>query len=126
MFEMLVVVAVIGLLIALLLPGVQAAREGARRGQCANNLLQAGVALHHYHNAFGRFPARRGGTDRQQRRISPWVALLPYLEQRPLAAVIRRPQTFPVGGDAWDGFSLDASTPTKKYPAGGPVPWDAN
>jgi prepilin-type N-terminal cleavage/methylation domain-containing protein/prepilin-type processing-associated H-X9-DG protein len=56
LIELLVVIAIIAVLIALLLPAVQAAREAARRAQCANNLKQVGVALHHYENAVGSFP----------------------------------------------------------------------
>jgi prepilin-type N-terminal cleavage/methylation domain-containing protein/prepilin-type processing-associated H-X9-DG protein len=94
--ELLVVIAVIGLLISLLLPAVQAAREAARRLGCSNNLHQIGIGLLSYHDTFKRFP--EGGVEMRM-LVSPdgdylypngrqlaWSAyILPYIEMKSLS-----------------------------------------
>jgi prepilin-type N-terminal cleavage/methylation domain-containing protein/prepilin-type processing-associated H-X9-DG protein len=92
LIELLVVIAIIAVLIGLLLPAVQAAREAARRIQCTNNLKQIGLACHNYASAYGSFPmggydgaAATGGTFAG----TAWehgflVSILPFVEQAPL------------------------------------------
>lgn len=77
--ELLVVIAIVGLLVMLLLPAVQAAREGARRGQCANNLRQIGVGLLDFNGAKGAFPP--GCVEPAGRRLAWSLFLLPFIDE---------------------------------------------
>jgi type II secretory pathway pseudopilin PulG len=84
--ELLVVTLIIGMLLALLIPAVQAARESGRRTTCAHNLRQIGLALQHYQTAKNAFPP--GVSSDVQYPTSQWVSwctrLLPYLDQNPI------------------------------------------
>jgi prepilin-type processing-associated H-X9-DG protein len=77
-------VTTIGMLVGLLLPAVQAAREAARRAQSINNLKQIGLAMHNFHSVQDRFPAR-AVFDKQGKPLLSWrVQILPYLEEQAL------------------------------------------
>jgi prepilin-type N-terminal cleavage/methylation domain-containing protein len=77
--ELLVVVAIIGVLVALLLPAVQAARESARRSQCQNHLKQQGLAVQMHHDVKKVFPMGRNRFDQYAVSWAYWM--LPYLEE---------------------------------------------
>ena len=83
--ELLVVIAIIGVLVGLLLPAVQSAREAARRMQCSNNLRQIALAIYNYEGAFNVLPSGwRGGlspvTGYSMNAWSFHAKVLPFLE----------------------------------------------
>jgi len=82
---LLVVIAIIGVLVALLLPAVQAAREAARRISCTNNVRQVGLAMHNYESANKKFPPSLF-IGKNQYRWSAQARILPYIEQSNLDA----------------------------------------
>ena len=81
--EVLVALAIIGILVSLLLPAIQAAREAARMTVCRNNLKQIGLAVHLYHNVNNVFPPTfcLQGTGVREDSWSVHGRILPYLEQ---------------------------------------------
>ena len=87
LIELLVVIAIIAVLVSLLLPAVQQAREAARRSQCKNNLKQMGLAIANYESTFTVYPPRTiygpavGGAS----KFFCWTTMiLPYMDQAPL------------------------------------------
>lgn len=117
LIELLVVIAIISVLIALLLPAVQSAREAARRAQCINNLKQIGIALHNYHSALNSFPVgflypRPGqvypGVPALHYRWSVLAQLSPYLEQTNIYNALN--MDWPIASGGGGGFGVGPFT----------------
>ena len=120
LIELLVVIAIIAVLIALLLPAVQKAREAANRTQCTNNFKQLGLGLHTYHDAYTKFPpgtvgsayyfdgsAEGPSTSVTLSRV-PWALLiLPYIEQ---SAIYNQLQSYLQGGGNYNDLYFISSS----------------
>jgi prepilin-type N-terminal cleavage/methylation domain-containing protein len=119
LIEVLTVVGVIGILIALVLPAVQSAREAAWRASCSNNLRQLAIAIQVYHSDFGVFPAAWGGpnvmgnraggriTSVEVKQFSIFTQLLPSLD----GSVLFNAVNFEVGVQDPYMFSIGPQVP---------------
>jgi prepilin-type N-terminal cleavage/methylation domain-containing protein/prepilin-type processing-associated H-X9-DG protein len=122
--ELLVVMAIIGVLAGLLLPAIQSSRESARRLHCMNNLKQVGLAMHAYHDAMGFLPAGNyvnnaavclGSEGYQTDDRANWmIVILPYLEYRALgqAYVVHAPNEAPVNRQVRESFVAEYVCPS--------------
>lgn len=112
LIELLVVIAIIAVLVSLLLPAVQQAREAARRTQCKNNLKQLGIALHSYHSSLETFPPNLvpGGTNYNY-SAGNWGVLAylsPYLDQTAVYDLMNlKAPTYGLVGGNWSIFDPD-------------------
>src|SRR4029079_1919828 len=88
LIELLIVIAIIGILVALLLPAIQAAREAARRSQCSNNLRQVALATHNHLSTLKCTPPALDWTKSTASGWSVLARLMPYAEEASLHSLI--------------------------------------
>jgi prepilin-type processing-associated H-X9-DG protein len=107
MIELLVVISIIGILVSLLLPAVQAARESARRMQCSSNAKNIGIALHNFADAYRTLPA---GSESLAGTYQAWSGrILPYVEQTTIFSQIDMQA-------AWNAPGANSAAATQSVP----------
>jgi len=128
LIELLVVIAIIAVLISLLLPAVQSAREAARRMQCSNNMKQVGMAMHNYESIATAFPMV-GVIDTRPTAYTAWVGwsgharILPLMEQGPMFNSINftlpytLPDNYTVASTSVSSFICPSETNSSPTPA---------
>src|SRR5262245_18774200 len=120
LIELLVVIAIIAILIGLLLPAVQKVREAAARMRCQNNLKQLALAMHSYHDANQRLPAKTGNSC----CWGTWVILvMPYIEQDNMYKLY---QNFGGNDNVPNNFPAQVTATAPPYPRYGGAPNNAN
>ncbi len=112
--ELLVVIAIIGVLVGLLLPAVQSAREAARRMQCSNNLKQIALSLHNYESTHKKYPPAGIGytmctnppANNENKNANGLVFLLPFMEQGNIYNQFNHSESYSANNTGFSGGPL--------------------
>ena len=97
LIELIVVIGIISLLLALLWPGIRAAKEAPRRMTCQNHLKQIAIGCHNYHITHGSFPSAYA-INEEERPLYSWrVNILPFIEQQKLYDIFHLDESWDSG-----------------------------